>query len=93
MSKTPERKSKLPTILEHAPVGLFFIAIAIALSFLGAMIVKMIKEDDTQGIYYGGTPEQYRKRYTQMMSGGSSGYGAKKPSPPPSSLKSTRPGR
>jgi hypothetical protein len=97
MNDTLGRKSKLQAIGERAPISLFVLAIAIALSFLVAMITKMVKDEDTQGVYYGGTPEGYRKRYAQMMGGGgagaggngtqSTGYGKGRPSPPASALK------
>ncbi len=82
MNTTSEPKKKLWKNLTQAPIWLFLLVILLAFSLLGAMIAKMIKDDDTQGVYYGGTPEGYRKRMMEKMGGGGGGgstYGQGRP--------------
>jgi hypothetical protein len=85
MSTTSERKQKIWKNLTQAPFWLFLIVIVLSLSILGVMIAKMIRDDDTQGVYYGGTPEGYRKRMAEKMGsgGGGSSYGQGKPNVAP----------
>jgi hypothetical protein len=81
MNQSLESKNKFWKNLTKAPVWLFLIVTILALGILGVMIAKMIKDDDTQGVYYGGTPEGYRKRMAEQMGGGGGGkgYGQGKP--------------
>jgi hypothetical protein len=87
MNQILERKNKLLETLKQGSFWWLLLAIVLALAFLGVMIAKMIRDDDTQGVYYGGTPEGYRKRMAEKMGGGGGGgvstYGQGKPNVAP----------
>jgi hypothetical protein len=52
---------------QQIPVGAIIAAGVVVLGVIGFFVMKMIKADDTQGVTYGGSQEEYRKRMTQEM--------------------------
>jgi hypothetical protein len=63
---------------QQIPVGVIIAAAVALLAVIGFFAYRGVKNaDDTQGVTYGGTPEEYKKRMQEKMSrpGAASSYG------------------
>jgi hypothetical protein len=60
---------------QQIPVGAIIAAAVVVLGVIGFFVMKLMKGDDTQGVTYGGSQQDYRKRMSEKMGGtGSGGY-------------------